>query len=361
MRSPGEMVSAVPYLLGFVPTDSLVIVVLDDKRIALTARVDLADLHDADCIEQIVEAAGHANGTGAFLIAYGESRFDTAPALARVEQPLTDAGLEVRNLVSVVDGRWFHERCTDERCCSPGGMAVADHDIAPTTMALSTHTGGYRADRDAVVAECRPDRPLLLAAIRSELEMPVQGEDFTSETIAADLCAVLGWGSDPAPTAVQFARAALGCSVGTVRDVWYAVVAPGMTGDYVPEDTELLDRVVSAGQRAGDLGSDGILLDTDARDRVLGRVLAWVRNLPDDGSGVSLWPLVVAAAAHLCSGDGARARVLVERAWALGLEPPRMLQTLTGCLQHGVRPPDAGRLSQDTAGPDVTEDVPRIA
>ena len=33
MRSPGEMVSAVPYLLGFVPTDSLVIVVLDSSSL----------------------------------------------------------------------------------------------------------------------------------------------------------------------------------------------------------------------------------------------------------------------------------------------------------------------------------------
>ena len=263
MRSPGEMVSAVPYLLGFVPTDSLVIVVLDDKRIALTARVDLADLHDADCIRQIIEAAGHANGTGAFLIAYGESRFDTAPALARVEEPLTDAGLEVRNLVSVVDGRWFHERCTDARCCSPGGTAVADHDMAPTTMALSTRTAGYRADRDAVVAECRPDRPLLLAAIRP-VEMPVRGR--TTSRRSPRTC-VPSRGGPIRLTAVS-SPAALGCSVGRC-------VMSGMRWS-PPDDRRLRSRghrvcsTVSFGRsRAGDLGSDGSC-SYDARDRVLG-------------------------------------------------------------------------------------------
>lgn len=351
MRSPGEIVSAVPFLLGFAPTDSAVIIALQDKQIAMTARVDLADVPDKECIAAVRGAFLRIEATSALLIGYGDSRFATAPALTRLREALRGAGIAVLEQISVIGDRWFHERCAEELCCSPDGMPVADHDAAPSTLTLSAVTGGYRADRDAVIADCYPDRPLFVHAVRSELLLPEQEVDFALETIGSDLCAVLGWGTSEPPTAEQVARAALGCADPTLRDIWYAAVAPGILDGLMPERTDVHRQVVAAGQAAGDLGRDGILLDAEARDRVVQRVLTWVRNLPDDCPEVTVWALVVAAAAHLCAGDGARASGLAERAWALDVEPPGMLQTLTACLQHGFRPPTFGRLSQDSRGP----------
>ena len=352
LRSPGEIVSAVPYLLGFSPQSSLVLIGLEAKRIVLTCRVDLADVPDVECTDTVVEAFLRADADRALLVAYEADRGVTAAALEAVTERLDAAGVRVLEQISVVGDRWFDEVCTDERCCPPDGMAVSEHDDAPSTMSFHALAGGFRADRAALVAECHPDRPLLLAAIRSELEVLLaQDAELNDEDVLAALTAVLGWGTGGPAGAAQIAVAAVAVADPLIRDVCYAVVAPGLFGEHLVDLHRLHRPLRRAGAAAGDLDAEGILLDSDARDRVLSRLLAWVRNLPDDVPAAAVHALVVAAAAHWGAGDGARARTLVERAHALDVPCPPMLATLTSCLSHGFRPPELGRLSGASPGP----------
>lgn len=62
-----------------------------------------------------------------------------------------------------------------------------------------------------------------------------------------------------------------------------------------------------------------------------------------------MFPFVIAAMAHWCAGDGALARVLVERASALDAPRPGMLETLQMSLMHGVRPAELGWLAPQIA------------
>lgn len=349
MRSPGEIASAIPFLVGFAPHESAVLVALRGKRMGLTCRVDLADLDHDDALASIVGAVVRDRATAVILTAFGAERSATARALARLRDPLLDAGLAIAEELSVVDGRWFHETCPRRRCCPPEGTAVADHDIAPSTMALSAAMGGYRADRESATADCRPDRPALTELIKGEpLHLPE--EDLEGPALVEEIVAVLGWGEhDDEPSPGQLARAALRMRVPGVRDLWYALVAPGMMLEQRPELDELHRILCAVGSSAGDLSSDGVLLDREARERVLERLLTWVRNQPDDRPELSMHPLVVAAMAFWCAGDGTRARVLVERASRLDAPVPGMLDTLQRCLTHGVRPPELGWLAPEVS------------
>lgn len=348
MRSPGEIVSAVPFLLGFVPEDSLVAISLRDKRLGLTSRLDLADVEPL-VLELLIGALQRDGATAVILVAFGACREATAPVLEQARDALLAADLDVVDDISVIDGRWFHEGCTQARCCPPAGTPVADHDQAPSTLALSTTTGGYRADRATLAAECRPDRPLLTQAIRAELEHPALAEDVDPVTLVGDMAAILGWGASPDVTSGQIARAGLAAQHSGLRDIWYAVVAPGMMRDCPPGERELHKRLCAAGAAAGDLSPQGILLDDAARARVLTRLLTWVRNLPDDVPDVCMFPFIIAALAHWCAGDGARAALLVERASALDYPAPGMLGTLQRSIAHGVRPPELGWLAPEFA------------
>lgn len=351
LRSPGEIVSAVPYLLGFSPQGSLVILGLRGTRLGLTCRVDLSDIVDEQCSRSVVEALDRSGAERALLVAYGPEHDVTAAALGSMVSRLDRAGITAVERISVVGDRWFDEGCTDERCCPPDGVPVSDHDEAPSTMSFHALAGGYRQDRAAVVAECYPDRPLLTAGIRSELHLLVAADrELTDDDVLGALIAVLGWGSGAPPSAAQLALASVAVADPLVRDVCYAVVAPGMTGEHHPDLREIHRPLQLAGTAAGDLDRMGILLDVDARDRVLTRLLAWVRNLPDDVPLAAMPALVIAAMAHWCAGDGARARTLVERAHALKTEPLPMLDTLTACISHGVRPVELGRLAADSPG-----------
>ncbi len=48
ITGPAEMVGAVPYLLGFHPEQSLVIVGVDGTKVLVIARIDLADVTETD-------------------------------------------------------------------------------------------------------------------------------------------------------------------------------------------------------------------------------------------------------------------------------------------------------------------------
>jgi hypothetical protein len=338
LRSPGEIVSSVPYLLGFAPDDSLVVLGLRDRALALTCRLDIVDCSLEVSRRSVVQALGNAGADRVLLVAFAPSRPRANDAMASVARRLSREGLCVGDRISVVAGRWFDEECSDARCCPPGGVPVADHDSSPSAMGLQVLTRGFRADRASVVAECHPDRPALQAALRCELLSRSAGRAGLDDDVAAALVAVLGWGPSGAPSPAQSAGAAVATAVPAVRDVCYAIVAPEVLMGARPAARPLHLALVRAGSLAGDLDAHGAVRGPDARDRLLQRVLSWVRNLPDDVPEVTMPALVVAATAHWCAGDGARARTLVERAHALDAAPLPMLDTLAGCLARGLRP-----------------------
>lgn len=350
LRSPGEIVSAVPFLLGFVPEASVVVIALRGRRMVLTCRADLDDVvGDSGPPETIVAAVRRSGASDVLLIGYAGGRATAALAVRALSGSLQSAGLRVQEALTVVDGRWFNEACHDERCCPSAGSAVSDHDDAPSTMTFHALGDGYRSGRDELVRQCHPDRPALALAILSELRHPAQDEDVLEETLITDLLAVLQWSGTEEPSAVQLARCAVACSDPFVRDLWYALVAPAVMCGSAPRMRRAYDVLRRAGQDAGELGADGTVHDPAMRDRLLGRVLRFVRNLPDEVPEVTMPALVVAATAHWCAGDGARARILVERASALPVRPLAMLDTVAQCLAHGVGPGELERAS--TAGP----------
>ena len=359
LRSPGEIVSAVPFLLGFAPESSVVVVAMRGRRMSLTCRADLDDVVDPSIASDIASAVGRGGATHALVIGYADTRASAAAGVGALSESLRDAGLAIQERLTVVDGRWFNEDCHDGRCCPREGSLVADHDEAPSTMAFHAITEGYRAGREDLVRECRPDRPLLMAAIRSELAVPAEDVDWLEDTLVADLLAVLRWSGGGEPSAVQVARSALACADPSVRDLWYSLVAPAVLFGGAPELSAAHVSLRRAGQAAGDLGLDGTARDVSARDRMLGRILASFRNLPDDIPEVTMPALVVTATAHWCAGDGARARLLVERAMALPGRPLPMLLTVAHCLAHGVGPGDLGRL--DDSRPEAGRERRSIA
>ncbi|WP_193315411.1 DUF4192 domain-containing protein [Nostocoides sp. F2B08] len=350
LRSPGEIVSAVPFLLGFAPEASVVVIALRGGRMTLTCRADLGDvLSDPGPAGSIVAATRRSGATDVLLIGYADVRASAAVAVRALSAGVQSAGLRVQEELTVAGGRWYNEVCHDERCCPSDGVLVSDHDAAPSTMAFQTLSEGYRSGRDDLVRECHPDRPLLAQSIRSELLHPADDEDLLEETLVADLLAVLQWSGGSEPTAAQLARSALACSDPFVRDLWYAVVAPAVMGTTAPTMHRAYEVLRKAGQDAGELDADGRAHDPATRDRVLQRVLRFVRNLPDELPEVTMPALVVAAAAHWAAGDGARARILVERASALPVQPLGMLDTIAQCLARGVGPQELER--PGSAGP----------
>src|SRR5690606_9615086 len=127
LRSPADLVAATPYLLGFHPSDSMVVVGFRGDLLAFIARGDLPapDTPSEPAAVALLDLVSRQDVDAIVLVGYGPR-----PAL----DPLVDAldrladrrALHVRDVLRVDSGRWWSLRCDDPGCCPPDGTPV-DH------------------------------------------------------------------------------------------------------------------------------------------------------------------------------------------------------------------------------------------
>lgn len=192
LRSPADVIAAVPYLFGFHPADSLVLLAFHGKRIVFQARADLPPADDVDGVEavgaRLAEIASRTGPAGVILIGYGPEPA-ILPLVGSVGTGLACHQIPVLSVLRVGEGRYRELLCDDPACCPAEGVPF---DPATTRVAASATFAGM------VV---HPDRAALAATID-----PVPGAGIEPEIAAAlDRVAVLPGGQRGLKTAVRTA------------------------------------------------------------------------------------------------------------------------------------------------------------
>jgi hypothetical protein len=168
LRSPAEVLAAVPYLVGFHPAHSLVLLAFHGKRVIFQARVDLPPADSADDVgEYLAGVAARSHPAGVILIAYGLEA-DAMPVIESVGVRLARYGIAVMSVLRVQEGRYWELLCDDPVCNPPEGVPF---DIATTEVAAAATFAG------AVV---HPDRRALAETVE-----PVAGAGIEPEIAAA--------------------------------------------------------------------------------------------------------------------------------------------------------------------------------
>src|SRR5215475_3190069 len=72
-RGPGQLLDLTPYLLGFHPTDSVVLVALpaSGQDVCLTARADLAEVRRDGFVDYLAALVAQAGGRRLQVVVYG--------------------------------------------------------------------------------------------------------------------------------------------------------------------------------------------------------------------------------------------------------------------------------------------------
>lgn len=324
LTTPDEIVASVPYLLGFTPTESIVIIVLADRRVALTARIDLDDIYQQATVDAVLSAIKQAGGTSLLIIGYSVNEEHVDLATLRAMGVLTDDAV-LHERIIVTDGRWY--------CDHGEGGDVATDDAALAGLEFAAIGKGYAASRDEVVAECSQDSsvaPAMTHALQAVLSDPTPDP----EAMLTAVRNTLGWGEPP--TLGDYALAGTLVMTPQYRDMVYKVIAPAM---FTEETTLAVDaeRLRLAGVSAGDVDGDG--LTGQGQDNILARLLDWARSMPDDAGQPTVAVLTVAAVGFWYAGDGTRARTLIERILNSDSEPMQMTLTVFAALSQGVKAP----------------------
>jgi hypothetical protein len=170
ITSPAELISAVPYLLGFHPSDSVTVVAFRHGRVHFAGRHDLPPPDGADDARA---AAAHLAGVvareaadGAVVIGYGAPATVT-PAVLRSAEALRRVGVPVFDVLRVTGDRFWSYLCEgDDGCPDEGWPCPPEHSAIAATATYAGHVA--LPDRDAVVAQLAPvagaERDAMIAA-----------------------------------------------------------------------------------------------------------------------------------------------------------------------------------------------------
>ena len=144
--SPGDLLGLVPYLLGFPPEESLVLMLIRDRSVLLTARLDLPAVDEAPAaLGQLVALASQHEASGLVVFAYSQRRRDARGLLERLVPGLRSYGL--LDALYVGPDRWWSLTCT-AGCCPEEGTAydLTSHRMAAEAVYAGLAVAGSRSE-----------------------------------------------------------------------------------------------------------------------------------------------------------------------------------------------------------------------
>ena len=127
LTSPHDLLAAIPFLIGYHPQDSLVLVALKDEAVGMAMRVDMPVGVSAEGYDLLASHFLRDGADGAFIVAYvGASAVDPENVLINTSAALVRAGIDIKESLIVRNNRFRSMICSDLTCCPPEGSAVPD-------------------------------------------------------------------------------------------------------------------------------------------------------------------------------------------------------------------------------------------
>jgi len=305
IRCPEDAIAAAPYLIGFHPHDSVLVIGYSADGV-FVVRYDLVDPDGYPAFTAHLYEAMIANrADGVILLGYG-SHERALPMLAEARDAL-ETILTVKEVLHVWDGRWRSTMCSELRCCPAEGRP---YDIAASPNAAA-----------AVIAGIAPFDSR--EAMENTLA-PVQGQDLLwmqaqTERAEKELFSLWTPTSRLAEVGIPLVRR-LTRSPRRLTDWEAARLSIAVTLHHRVSD-EAVKRIVRRDAR------EQLAVWQDLTRRAVGRYAAG--------------PAAVLAVAAYMSGDGAMAQMAVDR--SLDAVPGYLLAEVVSSLLHHCTPPHVGR------------------
>ena len=128
LTSPHDLLAAIPFLIGYHPENSLVLVALKDDNVGMAMRVDMPTDIAPESYDLLASHFQREAADAALIVAYVDSQSDPEAVLINTSAALLRAGISVKESLIVSDGRYRSMLCHDSECCPPLGSPIPDID-----------------------------------------------------------------------------------------------------------------------------------------------------------------------------------------------------------------------------------------
>jgi hypothetical protein len=180
-----ELLAIIPYLVGFHPDESIVVVFIKSGRIVLTARMDLPPESAADELaEQIDYISKRQEADALALVAYGAASLSAHRLLTLLMDRL--GKLKLTDVLYVGHGRWWSLTCAED-CCPLNGTPfdLGSHPVSAAAVFAGLGTLASRHELAASISGPPEAELQRLQALADSLLAGV--EDFDNQSAAARL------------------------------------------------------------------------------------------------------------------------------------------------------------------------------
>jgi hypothetical protein len=128
LTSPHDLLAAIPFLIGYHPENSLVLVALKDDSVGMAMRVDMPTDIAPESYDLLASHFQREAADAALIVAYVDSQSDPEAVLINTSAALLRAGISIKESLIVFDGRYRSMLCHDSECCPPLGSPIPDID-----------------------------------------------------------------------------------------------------------------------------------------------------------------------------------------------------------------------------------------
>jgi hypothetical protein len=173
LRSPADVVCAIPYLVGFHPSASVVVLGFGGSGDAYAVRLDLTA---ADVLIEHVSGLVARRGSPHVVVAGYGSGERVTPVVDRVRGALARHGVEPRDVLRVDGGRFWSYLCSEAGCCPVEGRPVGDGPVAAEAVAAGLTALPDRAELVRSVEPVGGER-MRRAAERAERRLASWADD----------------------------------------------------------------------------------------------------------------------------------------------------------------------------------------
>ncbi len=192
IRQPADIVAIIPYLLGFDPVESVVVVGLEGtrKRFGPCFRLDLVDPDNADAqVAYIATLVAHLGCAEVILVAFSDLPERADPVVRGVCERMRLDGVAVHEALRADGSRWWSYTCDNPRCCPPSGST---YDAEASRVSAEAVVAGMqrRPSRDALRDQFAPDPPrrdMVARSREASTVTPLDAADLI-DAIDAALC-----------------------------------------------------------------------------------------------------------------------------------------------------------------------------